>query len=431
MCSSTATDARVLVLDGDSQASLSVVSSLGSRGVDITIGEADENSIGCSSRYVDREFVYPAPSTRPGAFADELYEFLSRTDHFAVIPTRDDTTTVVSRNKQRLQNTSTLVGVEDWKRFQRVADKALTFEFATDLDVPTPETHAPESLADVDALADDITYPVIVKSRSKHVADSQGRLYTHEVSSNDYADTPAELLETYEQLLNASEGTRNEPPLVQERIPGQTTTTVGLACDGELLAHFQERRLRTTPASGGSSTLIRGFRDDTMLTYARTVVAEIGWTGPLQVEFVWTPDGEFYLVEINGRYWGSLPLAVASGIDVPWLHFSLLAGETPCIPGCYREDVVQQRLLYGDLKWLAEQLNDGNPAAIGSFIHALATTSQVFVRSGDPMTTISALRHAAELGVEALQDELRDALSDREATSAPSDQAIPVQRERQ
>lgn len=420
----------MLVLDGDSQASLCVVSSLGSRGVDVTVGAAAENSIGRYSRYVDREFVYPAPSTRPVAFADELFDFLTRTDHFAVFPTRDDTTTVVSRNKQRLADTGTHVGVEDWERFQRVADKARTFEFATDLDVPTPETHAPASLADVEAIADDVTYPVIVKSRSKHVADSHGRLYTHEVGSNDYAGSPADLLETYERLHNASDGTRNEPPLVQECIPGQTTTTVGLAREGELLAHFQERRLRTTPASGGSSTLIRGFRDDTMLAYARAVVAEIGWTGPIQVEFMWTPDGEFYLVEVNGRYWGSLPLAVASGVDVPWLHFSLLAGETPCVPGCYREDVVQQRLLYGDLKWLAEQLTDGNPAAIGSFLQALATTNQVFVRPADPMTTLAALRQAAELGVEALQDGLREVFPDREPPSTPDDQPIRVERGR-
>lgn len=405
---------RVLVLDGDSQASLSVVASLGSRGVDVTVGEVDANSIGSHSRYVDREFVYPNPRKRPVAFADELAAFLEETDHFAVIPTRDDTTTVVARNKQRLADTDTAVGVEDWERFERVADKARTFEFAADLGVPTPDTRTPESLADVEAFAEDLPYPVIVKSRSKHVADDDGRLYTHEVDSDDYADSPAELLETYRRLLHASEGTRSEPPLVQECVPGQTTTTVGVAEDGEFLAHFQERRLRTTPASGGSSTLIRGFRDETMLAHAREVVAELGWTGPIQVEFMWTPDDEFYLVEVNGRYWGSLPLAVASGVDVPWLHFALLAGVTPRLPCLYREDVVQQRLLYGDLKWLAEQLVDGNTRAVASFVHSLATADQVFVRPDDPMTTVGALRQAAELGLDALREELRASLERRE-----------------
>lgn len=397
---------RVLVLDGDSQSSLSVLSSLGSRGIDLSVGETATGSIGRCSRYANREFVHPDPCTEPTAFANALADYLDRHDHFAVIPTRDDTTTVVARHKQRLADTGTVVAVEDWERYRRVADKTKTFSFARDLDVPTPETRTPESLAAVEAFADDFPYPAIVKSRSKHVADADDRLHEHEVGSADYANCQTELLETYERLLHASAGTRAEPPLVQEYVPGQTTTTVGVADDGDLIAHFQELRLRTTPASGGSSTLIRGFRDDEMLSHAREVIAELEWTGPIQVEFMWTPEDEFYLIEVNGRYWGSVPLAIASGVDVPWLHFAVLAGRRPELPCLYRDDIVQQRLLYGDLKWLGEQLENGNPRALAAFAHSLVTADQVFVRPDDPMTTVAALRQAAHLCVGALGSEI-------------------------
>lgn len=149
---------RVLVLDGDSQASLSVVASLGSRGLDVTGGNDAPGSIGSRSRYVDREFVYSPAARRPGAFVDALATFLERTDHYAVLPTRDDTTTVVSRNKPRLAATGTAVGAEDWERFQRVGDKARTFELAAELSVRTPDTRAPDSTADVAALAPDLSY---------------------------------------------------------------------------------------------------------------------------------------------------------------------------------------------------------------------------------------------------------------------------------
>ncbi len=410
MTPSVPTAVRALVLDGDSQASLDVVASLGSRGLDVTVGADAQNSLGACSRYVDREFVYPNPGVEPAAFVDELAAFLDRTDHYAVFPIRDDTTTVVARAKPRLAATGTRVGTEDWQRFERVANKARTFELAADLSVPTPDTRAPTSLADVAAFADDLSYPVVVKSRSKHVADPDGRLHTHEVGDSDYADTPLELVETYERLLHADSGTRNAPPIVQEYIDGDTTTTVGVADQGELLAHFQELRLRTTPASGGSSTLIRGYRDETMLEYAREVVADLGWTGPIHVEFMRTPDGEFYLVEVNGRYWGSLPLAVDSGVDVPWLHFAILADEPVEVPTAYRDDVVHQRLLYGDLKWLAEQLDDGNVAALGAFATALVHDDQVFVRPDDPWTTVAALRQAATLGAGAVRDTLLERL---------------------
>lgn len=390
------TQRRVLVLDGDSQASRSVVTSLGSRGVDVSVGNDARGSVCGHSRYVDREFVHPDPATRPKEFVDALAGFLADTDHFAVLPTRDDTSIVVAEHKDRLEDTGTVVGVEDWPRFERALDKAVTFDVAADLSVPTPETHAPDSYDDVLAIADDLSYPVVVKPRSKHVADPDGRLYSHEVGDENYARTPIDLRRTYRNLLQ-TDALRHSLPLVQEYVPGRTTTTVGVADDGDLFAHFQELRLRTTPASGGNSTLITGFRDDTMLSYAREVVDALDWTGPVQVEFMRTPDDEFYLIEVNGRYWGSTPLAVASGVDVPWLHYSLLADDPIEVPDKYRDDVVQQRLLYGDLKWLGEQLGDGNVGAVRQFLAALVDADQVFVSRDDPGATVAALRQAIRL----------------------------------
>ena len=46
------------------------------------------------------------------------------------------------------------------------------------------------------------------------------------------------------------------------------------------------------------------------------------YTGVAMVEFkVNAKTGEFVLIEINGRFWGSLPLAVAAGANFPlWLY---------------------------------------------------------------------------------------------------------------
>lgn len=400
------TSERVLVLDGDSQASLSVLSSLGRRGVPLDVGAVDRHSLGAHSRYTDAELAYPDPATEPTAFVDVLAAALDDGDYFAVIPTRDDTTTVLSRNKPRIEATGTIAGVEDWERFSRVADKARTAELATDLSVPMPATWAPDSLSAVEAIADEVPYPALVKPRSKHVADDAGRLYTHEVADADYARSPAELLSTYERLADADDGMQASPPLVQQVVDGETVTTVGVADDGELLAPFQELRLRTTPASGGSSTLVQGIHDERMLTSARELVAELGWTGPLQVEFMRTPE-ECFLIEINGRYWGSLPLATAAGVDLPWLHLGVLSGTQPTVDDRVRSGVVQQRLLYGDLKWLAEQLADGRPQAVFPFLLALVTAEQPFVRPDDPGTTAAALRRAAGVGVAAGAKALR------------------------
>ena len=404
-------DPRVLVVDGNSQASLSVARSLNERGVAVDVGSVRRGSIGERSRHVESAFVYPDPAVEPAAFVDALVERLTDVEYDAVIPTRDDTTMVVSKYKDRLAATGTTVGVEDWERFRLVADKARTFEIAADLSVPTPTTLAPESVAEVEAITGEFSYPVVVKSRSKNVWADDDRLDTQLVGDDHYADSPQALVDTYRRLLAENDSFRQTPPLIQEYVPGQTTTTVGVTDDGSFLTHFQERRLRTTPASGGSSTLIRGFRDERLLKHAAEVVDALGWTGPIQVEFMWTPDDEFALIEVNGRYWGSTPLAIASGVDIPAVHYALLTGASPRPSTGYRDDVVQQRLLYGDLKWLDEQLADGNRWALVPFAAALVRADQVFVSVDDPGPTLTAVRQAASLAGEGIADAVRDRLA--------------------
>ena len=65
--------------------------------------------------------------------------------------------------------------------------------------------------------------------------------------------------------------------------------------------------------------------------------------------------GEVYLIEVNGRFWGSLQLAVEAGVDFPYLAYQLAVGERPTVPGGYRIGV-RNRWLLGDLDHLVARL---------------------------------------------------------------------------
>ena len=41
------------------------------------------------------------------------------------------------------------------------------------------------------------------------------------------------------------------------------------------------------------------------------------------------------LMEVNGRYWGSLPLSIAAGVEFPYYHWQLARGLTPAPPETY------------------------------------------------------------------------------------------------
>ncbi|MFC4552190.1 MULTISPECIES: carboxylate--amine ligase [Halorussus] len=393
----------VLVLDGNGQSALAVTRSLGRRGVPVTVASEVERSLGSLSKYADDRFVTP-PMDDAEAYLAALRDHLADADYFAVFPVRDETTALCSKHKADLESTGTLVAAEDWETFERAYDKARLFDLADDLSVPTPETRAPESVAACEEIADDMPYPAVVKPRGKTAWDDDGRLHHYRVSGGNYVDSPAELVETFASMVESDPVLASRPPIVQEYVEGTTVTTVGVADGGDLRAHFQEERIRTTPPGGGNSTLLGALSDPRLTGYAREVLGALDWTGPAMVEYMRTPDDEVYLIEVNGRYWGSLPFAVASGVDVPWLHYSLLRGQPISQPEVYRTDVRQHRLLYEDLEWLRAKLDAGELSAIPEFVRTCATAKQTFVSYEDPLPTLGALWQAATTGTRVLAD---------------------------
>src|SRR5205814_8127815 len=114
---------------------------------------------------------------------------------------------------------------------------------------------------------------------------------------------------------------------------------------------FPPRRLRERPRAGGASVLSESLDVDPRLReFALRLLAPIGWHGVAMMEYKQDRrSGEFVLMEVNGRFWGSLELAVAAGVDFPALWTGLLRGRRVEASGSY-ETGVTSRWLWGDVK---------------------------------------------------------------------------------
>src|SRR5258705_11049078 len=106
---------------------------------------------------------------------------------------------------------------------------------------------------------------------------------------------------------------------------------------GRLVAEFAPRRLREKPPAGGASVLSEsrpvdpGLRD-----FAVRMLGPLGWHGVAMMEYKQDRrNGECVLIEVNGRFWGSLELAVDAGVDFPFLAFQLARGIRPAAPPSY------------------------------------------------------------------------------------------------
>lgn len=98
--------------------------------------------------------------------------------------------------------------------------------------------------------------------------------------------------------------------------------------NGETIANFAHRRIREKPPSGGVSVLCEGIEPPAdALKGAEKILEKLNWTGVAMVEFKGDRrDNRLKLMEINARFWGSLQLAISSGVDFPYLLYKMATG---------------------------------------------------------------------------------------------------------
>jgi predicted ATP-grasp superfamily ATP-dependent carboligase len=77
----------------------------------------------------------------------------------------------------------------------------------------------------------------------------------------------------------------------------------------------------------GLSTMQESVWRPDLVERAVALLRAIGWYGLAEVEFMEDPTtGEALLFEVNPRFWASIQLAVACGVDFPYLLYQLAMG---------------------------------------------------------------------------------------------------------
>ena len=106
--------------------------------------------------------------------------------------------------------------------------------------------------------------------------------------------------------------------IAQEVIPGGGTGAFLLRFGGKTYLRFAHRRLHEVPYTGGVSSFRESIHEDELVSPAEAVLSAIDYDGVAMVEFRrGAVDGKPYFLEINGRLWGSLALALHCGVDFP------------------------------------------------------------------------------------------------------------------
>ncbi len=373
-----------LVLDGEERVALAVTRSLGRRGVPVSVAAARSDPLAGASRHATRRILMPSPMSAPDALAAELEALARREPGQVWFPLTDASLAVVDAARDRLAGA--LLPIPSAEALAQAWDKGRLLEVARTVGVESPRTWSPGDVDQVRSLAPALDYPVVLKPRRSRHRTAHG-LIEGRVA---YVHSAAELVPAWETL-----SARIPDPLIQERIPGYGMGIFLLADHGRVLARFAHRRLREKPPSGGVSVLSESIAvPPELAAAAERLLAALEWHGVCMIEFkVDARDGRPRLMEMNPRFWGSLALAIAAGVDFPWLLYQLAVGETPLPVTNYR---VGTRLRWelGDLDHLlirlrardSRDLPPDTPSrlrAVAAFLNPFAGQGEVF-RASDP-----------------------------------------------
>jgi hypothetical protein len=142
--------------------------------------------------------------------------------------------------------------------------------------------------------------------------------------------------------------------LLQQRISGKGCGIAGLFVAGVPACTGGHVRLREAHATGGVSTYCESRVVEGALRAARTLMEALRWTGVAMVEFKLPPAGPPVLMEVNPRLWGTLPLYVRAGADVPLAALEhALDGRVPPAPRF--QEGKRMRFLLSDLTAIRRQ----------------------------------------------------------------------------
>jgi len=379
----------VLILGAEPRAVVPIARSLHRRGIPVDVAGLSPAEPRLSSRAIRSFIRLPSHERPPHEFIAALTALIRAKQYDMLIPWGDTALALIAQHYGHL-STLLHVGCPPPHIVHLVLDKMPTLEAAQRCGIAIPATHFVSDMAELEALQSKLRFPMIAKPRDKK------QIGAHAFKIQ-YFQTYQELRKAFE--LDARFGSRN---LLQDYCLGDGLLVGMLIHDGEPVAMFQHRRVTELPYSGGVAVLTVSEQLDPVLAeHSLALLRDLEWEGIACVEFRYNrADKTAILMEVNGRYWAALAMAIHAGIDFPLYEWQLAHGEKPRVPSSYpiglrarwtRGDLLRLHGLFG----VSADAFPPRPAILKEAAHMVADwlspTRDALWSLTDPLPAISEL----------------------------------------
>jgi predicted ATP-grasp superfamily ATP-dependent carboligase len=311
-----------IVLGLETQIGLSVVRELGRAGIRVIGIAHDHRAIGLASRYLWQGQVVNPP--RSEELLGAIRALGETHGPCALLAISEANLSWLVANRDRLGNVRpALPSVE---ALQVALDKQRTLQAAADVGIDVPKTAEPMSLQEALSLGSTFGFPAVLKWKDPQRVSARLRDLGLPLLKAEYVNTMEEWTQVAERYAALGEW-----PMIQTYARGRGLGQFFFIQDGRAVRRFQHLRIAEWPPEGGFSSVCDAVPLDQHVELQRkseALLRKIGWTGVAMVEYRWDAEPDrALLMEINGRFWGSFPLAVHSGAGFALLAYHSAMGQ--------------------------------------------------------------------------------------------------------
>jgi protein-tyrosine-phosphatase/predicted ATP-grasp superfamily ATP-dependent carboligase len=321
---------KVLVFGDDTRGFLAIIRSLGRRGIAVHAAPANFRSVALRSHYLSRIHDLP-PWIGDGALWLTALTTLLRAERFDLVIPCTETSLLPLQLHRAALSPFTRLAIPDDRAITILFDKHQTRELAKRLGVPVAAGRLLRADDTADAVLAEFAAPVVVKPRRSYSLGNLGSRGKVELVTE---------VARLSVLLSTCEPTET---VLEQYFMGRGVGVSVLSSRGRVLQAFEHHRVREV--AGAAFYRHSAPLNPALVAACEAIVAALEYTGVAMFEFKQATDGEWVLLEVNARPWGSLPLAVALGVDFPYRWYRLLVAgeETRAVP--YRSGVYGRNLL--------------------------------------------------------------------------------------
>ena len=329
---------QVLILGEDTRSFLAVIRSLGRAGLEVHAGSWVPEDPALRSRYIRHVHVLPRPGSPE--WRESLLTLLKSHRFSLVIPTNDPAILALREGKDDFELYAPLYLLND-RAAEVCGSKILTRRLAEKLSIPVARG---AEIRSIEELPHWLSLPLVLKPAASFGAAGASRQEVRKVFDR--------------SVLNSilAPMLQQGPVIVEENFIGAGVGIEVLCARGEVLTAFQHERVHEPLHGGGSSYRKSVPVHPQMLDAVRRICQAVDYHGLGMFEFKFNAHtGRWILIEINGRFWGSLPLAVACGANFPLFLYQMLTEGRVEFPGSFKTGAFCRHPTY-DLEWMIGNL---------------------------------------------------------------------------